>query len=993
MGSERCVTFPSLAEDNPEPRSLMTRRVLTAPARPLWCFTRCFTLCVTRCLVTALLLMLVPHGAVAQGPRKVLTQDSYDLWRSIVQPSLTPDGKWAVYTVTPTVGDGQLIARATGATTEHRVPRGWTGRPLASVTGTPFTVQAPQVSADSRFVVFLQYPAKATMDSARARRARPAEQPKNRLAILSLGDGMVTSIDRVRGFQVAKEGVRFVAYEIDADTTAATGAAARADSSARPAARRKDTRAPLVLRELAAGTEVRIEGVTNYLLDAREQWLVYSTGGADSLKMDGIFVRQLSSGTVTALKVATGNYRSLAVDETGTQVAFVTDADEWTAAKPRMTLYHASLVGTKAKPGPQMASVAVPASAVGDGIKIAERGGVGFSRTGGVVRFGVAHVLPDSIAADSLADKAVVDLWHWRDARPQPMQRLQATQDRNRSYTAVFHVATRQMRRIASDSVPAVQLSDDGRTALASTGVPYEMDAIAGDDGNDIILFNTVTGTAKQVARKVKGSGQLSSAARFVVWWEAGAWKSYEVATARTRDLTGTIRGTKFDRETNDTPDEPQPWGVGGWTKDDARVLIYDRYDIWEIDPVGVVAPRNLTDGAGRSQDITFRLLDLDPEERFFDPTQPLLLRTFDNRSKQAGLYRDRVGAATGPERIMMAPKSWPLIQKARKAEQYLVTRADYREFPDLWTGASFDSLVRISDAMPEQSQYSWGAVELVKWMNADGVPMEGLLYKPDGFDPAKKYPMLVYFYEQLSDGLYNYNRPAGRNVINAPVYTSLGYLVFMPNIHYTPGYPGPSAVKSIVPGVQSLIARGIADPKRLGISGQSWGGYQTAYVITQTTLFAAAVPNATVVNMTSAYGGIRWESGVERAIVNYERGQSRIGGSLWEYPERYLENSPLFHLDRVTTPVLFMANDADGAVPWYQGIEFFVAMRRLGKEAYMVNYNGDAHNPRKYANQKDIDRRMQEFFGVKLLGAPEPEWMKRGIPFLEKGRDQIGRP
>jgi len=155
------------------------------------------------------------------------------------------------------------------------------------------------------------------------------------------------------------------------------------------------------------------------------------------------------------------------------------------------------------------------------------------------------------------------------------------------------------------------------------------------------------------------------------------------------------------------------------------------------------------------------------------------------------------------------------------------------------------------------------------------------------------------------------------------------------------------------------------------------------------TTMFAAAVPNATVVNMTSAYGGIRWATGLARAF-QYEHTQSRIGGSLWEFPERYIENSPLFRLDRVTTPVLFMANDNDGAVPWYQGIEFYVAMRRLQKEAYMVVYNGDEHNPTKTANQKDIDRKMQEFFAVKLLGHEPPSWMVRGIPYLEKGRDQV---
>jgi dipeptidyl aminopeptidase/acylaminoacyl peptidase len=250
---------------------------------------------------------------------------------------------------------------------------------------------------------------------------------------------------------------------------------------------------------------------------------------------------------------------------------------------------------------------------------------------------------------------------------------------------------------------------------------------------------------------------------------------------------------------------------------------------------------------------------------------------------------------------------------------------------------------------------------------------------------------MIVYYYEMLSDGLHSYNAPSGRNTINPTVYTSLGYLVFFPDIVYEVGWPGPSAVKAIVPGVQSLIARGFVNPKAIGIAGQSWGGYQSAYLITQSTLFAAAVPNAPVANMTSAYGGIRWESGMARPF-QYEKTQSRIGGSLWEYPVRYIENSPLFHLDRVTTPVLFMHNDADGAVPWYQGIELFVGLRRLGKEVYMVSYNGDGHNPRKRANQKDIDLRMQQFFANKLKGEPAPEWMIRGIPAVEKGRDQLGR-
>ncbi|WKW12602.1 prolyl oligopeptidase family serine peptidase [Pseudogemmatithrix spongiicola] len=937
-------------------------------------------------------LLLLPALAAAQGERKVLTQDTYDLWRSILQPTLSPDGRWAVYTLSPTAGNGELVVRATAAATEYRVARGSTGRPLQSVTGQPFSPQAAQVTGDSRFVVFLRYPTQGALDSARARRARAADQPKASLGILSLADGNVTEIEKVRGYSVARDGGRWVVYQPEADTAASrNGARAGADSSARPA-RRKDTGSPLVIRELATGTETRIEHVSAYELNESERWLAYARAGADSLGVDGVYVRDLTTGVETALKVATGNYRSLAFDEAGSQLAFITDADSWGAETVRFAVYHAALAGPRSRPGPQQATRAVAASEIAEGLQVAERSRVDFVESGSALTFGVSRIQPDSIPADSLADKAVVDLWHWQDARPQPMQRIQAGQDRNRQYTAIYHIAAKQMRQLGSREFPNITLSSDGRTAVANTNVPYELDAIAGEGGTDINVINTLTGAVRRVATKVRGGGQLSPGGKYVTWWENRAWRVHDIAANRTRELTAGVTGVSFEDESHDTPSEPGPYGLGGWAAADAAVLVYDRFDVWDVDPAGVRAARNLTDGAGRRDSMTFRVVDFDADLDYIDPAAPLYLRAFDIRSKDAGVYRDRLGANTAPERLVMAPKTWPVLQKARRAEQFLVARADFREYPDLWSGPRFDQLTRLSDAMPEQSQYRWGNVRLHKWMNSDGVPMEGLLYTPEGFDPSRKYAMVVYFYEQLSDNLHQYHRPAGRNIINPSVYTSLGYVVFFPNIHYTPGYPGPSSVKSIVPGVQSLIAQGFVDPKRVGIGGQSWGGYQTAYIITQTNLFAAAVPNATVVNMTSAYGGIRWESGVERAIVNYERGQSRIGGSLWEYPERYMENSPLFFLDRVTTPVLFMANDADGAVPWYQGIEFFVAMRRLGKEAYMLNYNGDAHNPRKYANQKDIDRRMQEFFAHHLLGAPKPEWMERGIPFLERGRDQLNR-
>ena len=534
-----------------------------------------------------------------------------------------------------------------------------------------------------------------------------------------------------------------------------------------------------------------------------------------------------------------------------------------------------------------------------------------------------------------------------------------------------------------------VTLSDDAKHALGVNSVEYAIPQFWGEPGADAYLIDPFTGAKTLIARKLRGQAQLSPSGSYVTWFDDGQWYAYAAATGKKVSLTGAITTVKFQDEEFDSPDIPPPYGLGGWTTGDKRALIYDRFDVWEVDPTGIAAPKNVTDGEGRRAGMTFRIVTLDREERFLDPAEPLLLRAVDSLTKASGFYRDRLGVDGKPERIIMADRNLGTPQKARNAEQYLIAQSTYREFPDLWTGSSLAVTSKISNANPQEAQYPRGTVEMVSWLNGDGIPLRGLLYKPENFDATRQWPMVVYFYEKLTDGLHSYVAPTGRNVVNPQVYNALGYVVFEPDIVYTDGQPGPSAAKSIIPGVQSLIAKGFVDPKRVGITGQSWGGYQSAYLITVTNMFAAAVPNATVVNMTSAYGGIRWGSGLARAF-QYEHTQSRIGGSLWEFPERFVENSPLFRLDRVTTPVLFMANDNDGAVPWYQGIEFYVGMRRLQKEAYMVTYNGDDHNPTKRANQKDIDKKMQEFFATKLLGAPPTSWMLRGIPFLEKGRDQV---
>jgi dipeptidyl aminopeptidase/acylaminoacyl peptidase len=190
-----------------------------------------------------------------------------------------------------------------------------------------------------------------------------------------------------------------------------------------------------------------------------------------------------------------------------------------------------------------------------------------------------------------------------------------------------------------------------------------------------------------------------------------------------------------------------------------------------------------------------------------------------------------------------------------------------------------------------------------------------------------------------------------------------------------------------VVSGTQALLDRyDFIDRNRLGLDGQSWGGYQIAWLVTRTNMFRCAYAGAPVSNMTSAYGGIRWESGMSR-MFQYEKTQSRIGGTLWEKPMQYIENSPLFYVPKINTPLLLMHNDADGAVPWYQGIELFMALRRLEKPAWMLSYNDEAHNLVKRPNRKDLSIRKMQFFDHYLKDKDMPYWMKNGLTQTEKGK------
>jgi dipeptidyl aminopeptidase/acylaminoacyl peptidase len=946
--------------------------------------------------------------ALAQTKRPFTHQD-FDAWKSIQAQQLSRDGKWVAYALMPQDGDGEIIVRNIASGTEWKTKRGY--RPPqpppdpsepgpAPALGQALRTLRPVFTADSRFLLFTIEPTKAELNQAKKDKKKPEEMPKNALAIMNLSNGQVTRIEKVKSFQSPEDAAGWVAYQLEAnpedkkpeaeapkpgEDTEDQQRGGRAVAGGRPSGNRKEFGSDLVLRNLTTGAERTFAHALDFSFSKDAKALVY-TVAARAENLNGVFIATPGNDSPPVeLLAGKGKYTRLTWDEGQTQLAFTSDRDEAGAKQPKFKIYH----WTRNSNLKAVEIVSTANAGFRSGLIISDNANLSFSQDGSKLFLGVAppsEPEKDPNSDDNSDDKVSVDLWHYQDDFIQPMQKVRAGQERNRSYRAVYHLKEKKFVQLADETMNGLNPADKGSWALGTDDREYRR--LVGVDTNysDVYLVNTTDGTRKPLLKKNQFGVTWSPNGKYGLVFDGKDWNTISVPDGKLTNLTAKL-GVKFWREDHDSPSTAPAYGNGGWVKDDKAVLLYDQFDIWQVAPDGSSA-KNLTDGVGRKEKIEFRYAKLDSEDRFIDPSKPLLLRAENVETRDSGFYRDKLDGGL-PERLHWAAKNFTNPTKAKDADVLLLTASRFDEYPDLLvTNSNLKYLKKGSNAGEQLNKFTWGRAELVRFRNTDGVALSGILVKPENFDPSKKYPMIVYIYEKLSNTLHNFTHPTPTNSINRYVYASNGYLVFMPDIVYTIGYPGQSAMKCVMPGVQAVVDQGFVDENAIGIQGHSWGGYQIAYMVTQTNRFKAAAPGAVVANMTSAYSGIRWGTGLSRQF-QYEHTQSRIGGSLWEYPMRFLENSPVFRADRVQTPVLMIHNDADDAVPWYQGIEFFLALRRLNKEAYMFSYNGEPHNLRKRQNQKDYTRRMLEFFEYELKGAPKPEWMEKGIPYLQREKEK----
>jgi dipeptidyl aminopeptidase/acylaminoacyl peptidase len=726
---------------------------------------------------------------------------------------------------------------------------------------------------------------------------------------------------------------------------------------------------------------------------------------------DGVYVLNLKNQKLSQILSGSGRYKNLSFSDNGEHLTFVTDKDDDESKTSSWSLYHWKKASGKARLIASEDIEGIPA-----GWWISPDATPYFSDDCRRLFFFTAPVPKRVIeernqGAEEEAKenkdeekKAKLDIWHWEDPLLQPEQLLQADKEKSRSYVAVYDLEKRTIIQLANQELPSVSIDRRSRSphAVAVNDLPYRKLLSWDRPGfQDTYLVNLETGSRTLILEKSRARGTLSPEGNYITWFDPEDRQWYATSTGPDRTVINISKGIgiPLQEELHDTPSLPGAYGSAGWIEKDHAFLIYDRFDIWQVDPTGELPPVCLTEGHGRAHSVQFRFVQLDHEARAIDPEKDMYLSAFNETSKASGYFviraednevetSEEVKRSRLEQRIMLN-ENVNSIAKARNSEDLVFRRNTFRQCPDIWTSTTeFRTIHRISDINPQQDEYAWGDVELIQWKATDGQMLDGLLYKPDDFDPAKKYPLLVYFYERRSDNLHSYYAPAaGRSIINFSFYVSRGYVLFVPDIPYKMGIPGQSALNSVVSGTQSLIDKGFIDEKRIGIQGHSWGGYQAAYLVTKTDMFACAEAGAPVSNMTSAYGGIRWGTGLSR-MFQYERTQSRIGDTLWNARDQYIENSPLFSADKINTPLLILHNDEDGAVPWYQGIELFVALRRLEKPAWLLNYNGDPHWVMGEENRRDFAIRMQQFFDHYLKDAPEPEWMAVGVPAVEKGEN-----
>ena len=927
-------------------------------------------------------------------------------WKSISASALSENGEWFAYRIGPTEGDSEVIIRQAKGDKEYKFSIGEVPAPPAifspqDLANQPVTGPAVAFSSDAKYAAFTVYPSR--VEAAQLKKQRKPIQ--NKVAIVHLASGEKIEVGKVRRFVFSGENAGWIAlhkYGPDAPPGASpSGGAAPASGPSRDD---RPKGADLLLRELATGQEINMGNVADFAFDKKGRYLAWTIDAQDK-SGNGIGIRDMASSVIRTLDSDDkAVYTRLGWNEDGDGLAVLKGVED-KAYEDKLN----SVVGFKefGPSGPQK-TVFNPANSSDfpAGMTVSPNRTPVWTKDLGGLLFGISKAKkkekPDGEKGDapssdqSADDKVDLMLWHWQDKRLQSQQQVQENQDKNFSYLAIYRPAEKKFIRLSDDQLRQVTPAPEQKYAIGRSEEPYElMSHLDGRSFADIYTINLQTGERKLALKKARWVMGPSPTGTHFVYYDDGQYLTYDMTTGQSTNVTASLPTSFIDTE-NDVNIVKPPTPFLGWSRDGKYVLLSDNWDIWQV-PVGGGAGTNLTIN-GRKEQIRYRrLANLEPDRRGFDLSKPLYIDVYGEWTKRDGIGVIEPGKP-GVKQATWEEATFAGLTKAKKADVYLYTRQTFKDPPDYYvTDPTMANGKRITNLGAGQEKFLWSSgTILVDYTSAKGDKLQGALHLPANYEKGKTYPTIVYFYEKMSQTAYRYARPTA-NGFNTSVYTSNGYAVFNPDITYKLNDPGMSAVWCMVPAVKAAIATGVVDPKHVGIHGHSWGGYQTAFIITQTDIFAAAIAGAPLTDLISMYGVIYKNSGVTNGEI-FESSQGRFTAGPWDNWEAYTRNSPVANARNVKTPLVILHNDKDGAVDFTQGMEYYNTLRRLQKPVVLLEYLGENHGLAKRANQKDYTVRMKEFFDSLLMGKPMAAWYKEGVPRLDmedhlRARQQPAKP
>jgi acetyl esterase/lipase/uncharacterized protein (DUF2147 family) len=948
-----------------------------------------------------------PAATKAATSAKAMELADILAWKSINLTVMSPDGKWFAYRLSPLDGDSEVVVRDTRGDKEYRFPVGDARGAAGSLA----------ISEDSKWVAFSVAPTKK--EAAQLKKQRKPLQ--NKVTILNLLDGSETKIDKIQRFALSGERANWIALKkYGADTPGGAGAAGPpagtppgGPAAAASTADDRPKGTDLILRELSTGAELNIGNANEFAFDKTGKFLAWTVDAADKMG-NGLELRTMETGAVVALDSGKASYERLAWTEKGDALAVLKGAEDKRYKDKVYAVVGFTGLGTS-KPEK---TVYDPASdkTFPEGMAISPNRSPAWTESLDAILFGLrapkkadpkptekpgdkpedkADAKPDTpvppaTAAEDTEEKPDLVLWHYKDPRLQSQQIVQEETDKNFSYLSIYRVKEKKFLRLADDTVRTVTPAPKERFAIGTDVRDYELQSsLDGRRYSDVYVVNLLTGERKLALKKVRNMGQPSTDGTKFYYYDDGHYFAYDMASGQSTNLTKTVPTSFVDTENDQNIVKP-PLPALGWTRDGDAVLLSDGWDMWKM-PVNGSAAVNLTVN-GRKDNVRYRrILRLDPEEKGIDLSVPRYVDMFGEFTKKGGVGR------LDPAKPGVQPLLWDDaafgVQKAKKADVYFYSKATPASPADGYvTDATLKPGKKITALDEQVKKFAWSSgaqiIDYTVTLGKGGPirKLQGSLFLPANYEKGKTYPTLVYIYEKLTQGHNQFATPSA-NGFNKTVYTSSGYAVLMPDIAYRVNDPGMSAVWCLTAAVKAAIATGVVDPKRIGLQGHSWGGYQTAFTVTQTDLFAAAVAGAPLTNMVSMYSLIYKNTGGANGAI-FESSQGRFYGGYWDNWEAYVRNSPVNFAKHVKTPLVILHNDKDGAVDFTQGVEYFNTLRRLGKPVVMLEYLGENHGLAKPANQQDYTVRMKEFFDHHLMGKPAPDWWVKGVPRLQMDDD-----